>query len=99
MSWDQAQHSVWERATKGGGISCQSAFSCSPPGADFSIFVVLLSGHSRCVRVCGGSTVCELDQLVSELSGVLEQLFYLTVSDVRLQEPGCLSLQVCRDSR
>ena len=57
--------------------NCVSAFSCSPPDADFSIFLVRFSGHSRCVRVRGSSTVGEMNQLVSELSGVPEQVFYL----------------------
>ena len=62
-----------------------SAFSCSLPGDEFSVFVVLLTGHSRCLRVRGGSTNGELNQLESELSGVPEQLFYNTGCGVRLQ--------------
>ena len=91
MSWGQAQHSLWERATKKrenpviGDLVF--AFSCSLPGDEFSIFVVLLTGHSRCLRVRGGSTTGELNQLMSELSGVPEQLFYNTACGVRLQGP------------
>ena len=74
----QAQYTVWERATRRGDPAL--AFSCSLPGDDFSISVVLVTGHSCCVRVRGGLTTGEVYQLVSELSGVPETMFYLAAS-------------------
>ena len=79
-----------ERVKSPSSWPSQPTLGCASSVTEYLMFVVPLSGLSRCVRVQAHWKVRDLERLVSEVTGISTQCFYLINNGSRVESDGDL---------